>query len=181
MWENTALGIEFLRIFYAGIVLLQLGVVLFVKVSNISELHISLSFLSITICLLATAVSRERDELLALLDVTERLKYEQGKSEEHADEDYETFTSCQVTYQLDDSSDSFLLFKEMWLTFCFHHFVYLQLVKSLFFKIFFREKIYEITRIKTNDEPTLYLLLQLYTGVLNRISKCILSCIRLAK
>ncbi|XP_035826989.1 coiled-coil domain-containing protein 125 [Aplysia californica] len=42
-----------------------------------------------------TALARERDELLALLDVTERLKYEQGKSRV-AEEEYGTFTSSEL-------------------------------------------------------------------------------------
>ncbi|CAG5125975.1 unnamed protein product [Candidula unifasciata] len=41
------------------------------------------------------AISRERDELLALLDVTERLKYEQGKSRV-AEDEYSTFTSSEL-------------------------------------------------------------------------------------
>ncbi|CAL1542153.1 unnamed protein product [Lymnaea stagnalis] len=42
-----------------------------------------------------SALSRERDELLALLDVTERQKYEQGKSQ-IAEEDYGTFSSTEL-------------------------------------------------------------------------------------
>ncbi|XP_013087128.2 coiled-coil domain-containing protein 125-like isoform X2 [Biomphalaria glabrata] len=42
-----------------------------------------------------SALARERDELLALLDVTERQKYEHGKSTT-AEEDYGTFTSSEL-------------------------------------------------------------------------------------
>ena len=41
------------------------------------------------------AISRERDELLALVDVAERLKYEQGKSKV-AEDEYGSFSSSEV-------------------------------------------------------------------------------------
>ncbi|GFR66042.1 coiled-coil domain-containing protein 125 [Elysia marginata] len=41
------------------------------------------------------AISRERDELLALVDVAERLKYEQGKSKV-AEDEYGTFSSSEL-------------------------------------------------------------------------------------
>jgi hypothetical protein len=56
--------------------------------------------LLMSMVIIFAALARERDELLALLDVKERLKYEQNRQSTPSDEAYSQFSSNEVWYRM---------------------------------------------------------------------------------
>ncbi|GFO36265.1 coiled-coil domain-containing protein 125 [Plakobranchus ocellatus] len=72
-----------------------MGTQLWLRHVLVTQVQFMGGFLSTSWSRTCTAISRERDELLALVDVAERLKYEQGKSR-IAEDEYGSFSSSEL-------------------------------------------------------------------------------------